>query len=122
VYLAYKRALALGAEPRALFAVSLLVAVPFNVAFLGARVRSLLAAELRARPWELVVAGAVCAVSFLLFLDALHTSGAGRVLTLRNTSVVFALLFGWMGGDRPRRFEAAGAGLVVVGAALLGQS
>jgi len=120
VYLAYKRALALGAEPSALFAVSLVVAAPLNVAMLGARASSRLSSELRAAPLRLVVAGVVCAASFLLFLGALHASGAGRVLTLRNTSVVFALVFGWIGGEPPARLEAAGAAFVVAGAMLLG--
>jgi drug/metabolite transporter (DMT)-like permease len=120
VYLAYKRALALDAEPNALFALSLALAAPINVALLGARPIPRLVAELRAAPLSACAAGVVCAASFLLFLGALHASGAGRVLTLRNTSVVFALGFAWIGGERPARAPAAGAAFVVTGAMLLG--
>ncbi len=120
VYVGYKRALALGASPTALFAVSMLVAAPLNVAALGKGAPRRLAATLGASPVRLVLAGVVCTTSFLLFLGALHESGAGRVLTLRNTSVVFAHAFGWLGGDTPPRVVLVGGALVVVGAALLG--
>ncbi len=120
VYLFYKRALGLGASPTALFAVSLLVAAPLNVVALGTGAPRRLWAALRESPGTLVGAGVVCTASFLLFLGALHESGAGRVLTLRNTSVVFAHAFAWMSGVVPPRPVLMGAALVVAGAALLG--
>ncbi len=120
VYLGYKRALAAGAEPTALFALSLVVAVPLNAATLGARALPRLAGELRARPVLIVGTGIVCAASFLLFLAALHGTGAGRAATLRNTSVLFAHAFGWMSGHPPTRAQVIGGALVVLGALLLG--
>ena len=62
---------------------------------------------------------AVCAASFLIFLVALREAGAGLVLTLRNTSILFAVLFGWLLGEPPHRRTAVGALLVAFGAALL---
>jgi uncharacterized membrane protein len=59
-------------------------------------------------------------VSFLMFLSALAESGAGRVLTLRNTSVVFAHAFAWLAGERPDRAQLLGGALVVLGAVVLG--
>jgi drug/metabolite transporter (DMT)-like permease len=122
VYLAYKRALAAQTEPTALFATSLGVAVPLNVVALRARAPARLVEELRIRPWSIVLAGVVCTASFLLFLGALQESGAGRVLTLRNTSVVFAFAFGWLFGERPTRLQVVGGTLVAAGATLLGAS
>ncbi len=120
VYLAYKRALDGGAEQTALFAVSLLIALPVNVVALGPGGPRRMVSQLRANPAALLVAGVVCCASFLIFLDALRASGAGRVLTLRNTSVIFAQGLGWAMGERPGWLPLVGVGVVAVGAVVLG--
>ena len=120
VYIFYKQALTLGSSRTALFAVSLLVAAPLNVLALGRGAPQRLVAAMKATPGTLLVAGLVCTASFLLFLGALHDSGAGRVLTLRNTSVVFAHAFAWLGGVSAPRPVLVGGVLVVLGAVLLG--
>ena len=53
-------------------------------------------------------------------LTALVRSDAGAVLTLRNTSIAFAVGSGALQGERLGRRQLAGVALVVVGAALLG--
>jgi uncharacterized membrane protein len=45
--------------------------------------------------------------------------GAGFVLTLRNTSVLFAVGLTFWIGERPRRPEVIGAALVAIGAVLM---
>jgi drug/metabolite transporter (DMT)-like permease len=72
------------------------------------------------RPLLLVTAGVLCTLSFSLLLIALMRSGMGAVLTLRNTSIAFALVLGALQGERMGRRQLAGAGLVVLGAVLLG--
>ncbi len=119
-HLAYKQALAGGGEPAAVFALSLAVALPVNFVALGPARRPQVLAQLRARPLRLLGAGLVCGGSFLLFLVALAGGPAGLVLTLRNTSVLFAVLLAWALGDAPTRRQVIGAALVAVGAALLG--
>jgi uncharacterized membrane protein len=57
--------------------------------------------------------------SFLILIEALARGGVGFVLTLRNTSVLFALIFAWLIGERPRFVTALGAVLVAIGAALM---
>ena len=52
--------------------------------------------------------------------EALHGSGAGFVLTLRNTSIVFAAVLGWAIAEPPTRRQVLGAVLVAGGAILLG--
>jgi len=59
-------------------------------------------------------------VAFLCYLVALRTSSSAAVLTLRNTSIVFTFLLGWVLGERPSRRQVAGAVLVSLGAVLLG--
>lgn len=120
-HLSYKLALGEGAQPPALFATGLLVALPVLVL---ERSRKLGWATLRrealARPGLVVVTGIVCTLSFALLLTALGSSGAGVVLTLRNTSIAFALVLAALQGERLERRQLAGAALVAVGAVLLG--
>lgn len=121
-HLCYKEALATGARPPAVFALSLALAFPLNLARLGRARISALGRALAARPWLLGALGAAAAASFLLFLAALARGGAGAVLTLRNTSIVFTALIGWLLGERPSRAQLAGAALVAAGAILVGLS
>jgi drug/metabolite transporter (DMT)-like permease len=118
--LGYKRALHAGAQPPALFALSLGVAL---VLLLLARRREdwgTLRRQVVAHPWLLLVTGLVCTLSFSLMLLALASSGTGAVLTLRNTSIAFALALGVLQGERMQRRQWVGAGLVLVGAVVLG--
>ena len=88
-HLCYKRAMAAEPSAAAVFAVALAVALPLNVARLGPARRRELPALLRSRPGPLVLGGLLCAASFLVFLLALRDAGAGLVLTLRNSSILF---------------------------------
>jgi drug/metabolite transporter (DMT)-like permease len=119
-HLCYKQALATGSEPAAIFAVALAVAFPLNLIRLGRARFPALAAELRARPWSLLAIGSITAASFLIFLVALGRGGAGFVLTLRNTSIVFTALIGWLLGERPSRRQLVSACLVAAGAVVVG--
>ncbi len=121
-HLCYKEALATGAGPAAVFAVALALAFPLQLVRLGRARLPVLVDELRARPWFLLALGAITATSFLIFLVALARGGAGFVLTLRNTSIVFTALIGWLLGEVPTRRQLSGAWLVVAGAVLVGLS
>jgi uncharacterized membrane protein len=70
----------------------------------------------------LLALGGICGGSFLLFLVALAGAGAGFVLTLRNTSIVFATLLAWATVEPPTRLQLVGALLVTGGAILVGAS
>jgi drug/metabolite transporter (DMT)-like permease len=119
-HLCYKRAMSTGPNAAAVFAVSLGVAFPLNVARLGRARAGALRRELARRPFALLGVGILCGASFLLFLGALGGSGAGFVLTLRNTSIVFAAVLGWAIADPPPLRQVIGAVLVAGGAILLG--
>lgn len=121
-HLCYKQALATGAEPAGVFALAMALASPLNLVRLGRARIPALGRALRARPWFIAGMGATVAASFLVFLVALGRGGAGFVLTLRNTSVVFAALIGWTLGERPSRPQLIGAALVAGGAMLVGLS
>jgi drug/metabolite transporter (DMT)-like permease len=118
-HLCGKNALAAGAQPAALFAFSLAVAVPVNLAALGSGALARVREGLRRRPLSVAGAGVLCTASFLLFLQGLSLCGAGAALTLRNTSILFAQGMAWAIGERPTVRGAVGAALVFIGAALL---
>jgi drug/metabolite transporter (DMT)-like permease len=114
--LAYKRAIALDVSPYSLFALSLAMALPVQLAALGkARVPRLRAAL---RP-IILVSAACCAASFLIFLHALKSSGPAHVSALRNTSVLFAAMFGWARGETLDGRALGSALLITVGAVLV---
>jgi len=118
-HLIYKVALGAGAAPAAVFAVAVLVAAPAQA--LANRVAPAAAlAALRTAPVATAAAGVLCTASFVVFLFALRSGGAGAVLTLRNTSVVFALGFARLLGEPATPRQIAGAALVAAGAVLVG--
>jgi drug/metabolite transporter (DMT)-like permease len=118
-HLCYKVALAADAEPKALFAVALACALPINLAFVGPSGATASWDALRESPLRLLFGGVTCTVSFLLFLQALASAGAGAVLTLRNTSVLFAQLLALWAGERSTLRTIGGAVLVAAGAFFL---
>jgi drug/metabolite transporter (DMT)-like permease len=121
-HLAYKAALAAGGDGPAVFALSLGLATVINVVRLGGAGRREARALIRKRWARLIVIGTICSVAFLLLMQALASGGAGLVLTLRNTSVVFATAFAAAIGDRPGWRQIGGAILVAAGAILLAAS
>jgi uncharacterized membrane protein len=118
-HLAYKASLAEGGSPSAVFAVSLALATAINIARLGGEGRRRAAAIARTRIARVCLMGAICGGSFLILMEALDAGGAGFVLTLRNTSVLFATGLAWLIGERPGRAQVIGALLVAAGAALM---
>jgi uncharacterized membrane protein len=121
-HLAYKAALLHGANPSACFALSLGVSATISIVRMGATndgAIGTLGALLRQRWPRLVIMGLVCGASFLILMEALAIGGSGFVLTLRNTSVLFAIGLARLIGDRPRPLELVGAAAVAAGAALM---
>jgi len=118
-HLAYKAALREAVNPSACFALSLGVSAVINVSRLGRGGRRELGGLVRGRWPRLLLMGLVCGGSFLILMESLAIGGSGYVLTLRNTSVLFAAGMAWLIGERPARVELAGATLVAAGAALM---
>jgi len=116
--LCYKFSLARGAQAIPLYATSMAVSLPIQILARGFP-RPYFVSSQRAL---VLGAGLLCTASFLLYLEALALGGAGLVATLRNTSVVFAVLFSRALGERPTLRQWAGACLVAAGAAGLAWS
>jgi drug/metabolite transporter (DMT)-like permease len=118
-HLAYKAALRAGGSASAVFAVALGVASAINIVRVGGEGRRVIAELVRTRLARLALMGLICGGSFLILMEALAAGGAGYVLTLRNTSVLFATGLAFAIGERPRRVEILGAACVAVGAILM---
>jgi uncharacterized membrane protein len=118
----YKLALSHGAEPAWLFATSMTVAFPLTVLVLREPLPRLWTA-VRGAPVGMTFAALACAASFLLALLVLRGQGAAWVLTLRNSSIAFVQLLGWIAlRERPSTRAFAGVALVFGGALWLGLS
>jgi drug/metabolite transporter (DMT)-like permease len=118
-HLAYKGALSHGAGPSASFALSLALAAVISCARSGRHGGAALVDVMARRGARIVLMGLVCGGSFLILMEALALGGSGYVLTLRNTSVLFAAGLAFAIGERPGRAELVGAALVAGGAVLM---
>jgi len=98
--------------------VAFIVAGALSVAWHGRAGMANVVRDARQSPWGIVLAGMLATASFVAFISALARGGAGAVMTLRNTSVLFAQVFAWMSGERSRPAQVAGVVAVVVGAVL----
>lgn len=119
----YDRALEEGAEPFRLFAVSLSVSLPimaFNLWRLKAVKFSLHVGK--HRPIFVLLCATVVYWSFVLFLMGLESTGAGFAITLRNTSIFYALLLAHFSGERIQKLQIWSCILIFSGAVLLGFS
>jgi drug/metabolite transporter (DMT)-like permease len=116
----YKLSLARGANPLALYSLSMAVGLPIQT-FVRIRRRGLSAFRLLPEePGLVLAAGLLCALGFSLFLVALSMTGAAAVTTIRNASVAFTVVFSLALGERPGRRQWVGVGLVTLGAVGLG--
>lgn len=118
-HLSYQAALHQATNPSACFALSLALSATINLGGLGGVGRRALGPLIRDRWPRLLLMGLLCGGSFLILMEALAIGGSGYVLTLRNTSVLFAVVMSRVIGERPTRIEVAGAALVAAGAALM---
>lgn len=118
-HLAYKAALLAGGSASATFGASLALAAAIRIVWLGGEGRRALRGVVGSRFWRVVLMGLVCGGSFLILMEALALGGSGYVLTLRNTSVLFAAMLAYAIGERPAHAELAGAALVAGGATLM---
>ncbi len=72
------------------------------------------------RIWTLAfLTGLGMSLSFILFLESLKTIGPGLGISLRNTSILFALVLGLWMGERLTRSQIAGVIILFFGSALL---
>jgi drug/metabolite transporter (DMT)-like permease len=116
--LVYQQALRAGAPPFSLFASSLAISLPVQIAWLGRNAATRLRAERSTDAPTLFFAATLCAASFLMLLWALKTGGAAHLSALRNTSVLIATALA--ARHQPlTRLDGLRGTLVTVGAVLV---
>lgn len=118
-HLCYHQALLENAEPRSLFFISMMMSLPFL--FWGIRKKPWLRLKLAAaeRNGVVVLTSMAAAASFLIFLHGLRISAPGFAISLRNTSIFFAVLFSFLLKENLTRMQIFGAIGIGCGAVLL---
>jgi drug/metabolite transporter (DMT)-like permease len=118
-HLCYAQALKAGAHPIALITDALGVALLLNLFGLGRRGVGEISALVRKRPLLVVLAGVLCFAGFFLFLLGLGRVGMGAAITLRNSSLIFAQVFGALMGEYPGLRAVGASALIAVGVTLV---
>ncbi len=118
-HLCYKAALRDAGNPSAIFAVSLGLSALISLVRLGRDGRRAYRVVFATRTFRVIAMGGLCGGSFLILMEALARGGSGYVLTLRNTSVLFAAGLAYLIGERPRNADLIGAAFVAAGATIM---
>lgn len=119
-HMAYDQALKGGAEPITLFSFALLVSLAFILAKkknIGGYFFEVIKSK---RSSKILIAGLAMSGSFALFLYGLKLSAPGYAISLRNSSIVFALLLSYGFGQRPTKAEVIGMVIIFSGLFCLG--
>ena len=118
-HLAYGEGLRAGAPALALFCASMGIAAPLVAVGMGRRGAVQAASAFKGAPFAVIWTAGLSTAAFTLFLLSLRHMGAGMGFALRNTSIVFAQLFGFWGGEPMRARTLVRTALVFVGACLV---
>lgn len=118
-HLCYHHAMLEKADPPSLFSVAMVVSLPFL--FWGVRRDPMARIQetLRRHPWIIIVTGIASTASFLIFLYGLRVSAPGFAISLRNTSIFFAVIFSYFLKESLSRAQIIGACTIGAGAFLL---
>jgi drug/metabolite transporter (DMT)-like permease len=122
VQIAYKEAVINGGEPLQIFAVSMSTALLCLILSSPRPLQSL--PRIARAQFGVVAFGSLAmTMSFVIVLYVFRHQGAGWVMTLRNSSIGFAQLLGWLVlGERPGIRATAGMVLAFAGALLIGSA
>lgn len=120
-HISYDEALRSGISPALLFAIALSVSAPFSLinVYVRGQQREMFA-MLKKRPFLIAFAGLIVYSSFILYLMGLQKTAPGFAISLRNTSIFFALLLGTFLGEKITRIQLITCAMIFMGAILLG--
>ncbi|MFM6930065.1 MAG: EamA family transporter [Bdellovibrio sp.] len=118
-HLSYHQALHHGAEPISLFAVAMLISWPFLWFAMKGKRRQRIQSIFRQEWRKILSAGVSCNLSFVIFLYGLQVSVPGFAISLRNSSIFFAILFSFLLKESLSRIQVCGALVVGIGAFML---
>lgn len=118
-HVCYHQALDHGAEPRSLFTLSVFVSLP--LVFWGVatpRIQNALS-TLKKETLSVLATSVLSTLSFVIFLYGLKVSAPGFAISLRNSSIFFALVFSFFLKENLSRAQILGAAVIALGAILL---
>ncbi|MNS58107.1 EamA-like transporter family protein [compost metagenome] len=118
-HLAYHQALIREAYPRSLFCVAMFVSLPFLLWNLGKAPFKRIAQTWKLQKGRVTVTGIAAMASFLIFLFGLKVSAPGFAISLRNSSIFFALVFSFFLKESLSRLQIVGALVVGAGTIIL---
>lgn len=117
-HLCYHQALVREAHPTSLFMIAMFVSLPFLFWSLGQPKKRILATWSQHRI-RVSLCGAAATASFVIFLYGLKVSAPGYAISLRNSSIFFALIFSYFLKENISRVQLLGALSVGVGTIVL---
>jgi drug/metabolite transporter (DMT)-like permease len=118
-HLSYHQALIRDAYPRSLFCVAMFVSLPFLLWNLGKAPLKRIAHSWKLQKGRATLTGIFAMASFLIFLFGLKVSAPGFAISLRNSSIFFALVFSFFLKESLTRLQIVGALTVGVGTIIL---
>lgn len=118
-HLSYHHALMDEADPRPLFFVAMIVSLPFLLWGIRHNITSRLQQTLQQHGLRVLATGSFATASFLIFLYGLRISAPGFAISLRNSSIFFAVIFSLMMKESLTRTQIVGACAIGLGALLL---
>lgn len=118
-HLSYHKALHHGGEPKSLFALSMFISWPFLIMAMGGNYLLRIKTVIKTEWWQVLTTGIASFLSFVIFLYGLQVSAPGFAISLRNSSIFFAILFSVLLKESLTRIQIFGAVIVGIGALLL---
>nr|BFD63270.1 DMT family transporter [Bdellovibrio sp. HM001] len=118
-HLCYHEALSQKAEPMPLFLVAMVVSLPFLLFGIRTGPIKRVLGTLRTHPYRVLITGTFATASFLIFLYGLRISAPGFAISLRNSSIFFAVVFSFFLKESLSRTQLIGACTIGLGALLL---
>lgn len=118
-HLCYHEALSQKAEPMPLFLVAMVVSLPFLLFGIRTGPIKRVLGTLRTHPCRVLITGTFATASFLIFLYGLRISAPGFAISLRNSSIFFAVVFSFFLKESLSRTQLIGACTIGLGALLL---
>lgn len=123
--LTYHQAMQQGAPPITLFALSLSIALPFLGIMLQQEYRSLnkmthtLIHCLKLQLFPIITVSGIIVCSFVFFLYGLRVTAPALALSIRNSSIAFALIFSYLLGEKLAKHEKIALVFIIFGVGLI---
>lgn len=118
-HICYHQALKTHANPQVLFFVSMILSALILGIFLGKNIRTRFKNVVKTQFRNAVLTAFLSTASFLIFLYALQIVEPGYAISLRNSSIFFALLFSFLLKESLTRKQWIGASVIGIGTILL---